>query len=53
MLGVFIDGGDTLEQKGAAMKKLVWMVGGLCAAAAGFLVLGSRRLMPVRELDED
>jgi hypothetical protein len=25
------------------MKRLFWMVGGFCAAAAGFLVLGARR----------
>jgi hypothetical protein len=32
------------------MKKMVWAVGGLCAAAAGFLVLGGRRRQPVEEL---
>jgi hypothetical protein len=25
------------------MKSTLWMIGGLCAAAAGFLVLGCRR----------
>ena len=32
------------------MKKFVWLMGGLCAAAAGFLVLGSKRVRPVEEL---
>ena len=32
------------------MKKLVWLVGGLCAAAAGFLVLNASRVQPVEEL---
>ena len=32
------------------MKKLAWMIGGMCAAAAGFLVLNSRRVPPVQEL---
>ena len=32
------------------MKKLVWLLGGLAAAAAGFLVLGSKRVQPVDEL---
>jgi hypothetical protein len=38
------------------MKKALWWVGGFCAAAAGFLVLGARRVPPVetlaREIDE-
>jgi hypothetical protein len=44
--------------KGGAMKKALWWVGGFCAAAAGFLVLGARRVPPVpvealaREIDE-
>ena len=33
-----------------AMKKIVWLVGGLCAAAAGFLVWGPKRVQPVEEL---
>jgi len=33
-----------------AMKKMVWLVGGLCAAAAGFLVWGPKRVQPVEEL---
>ncbi len=32
------------------MKKVFWMVGGMCAAAAGFLVWNSRRVQPVEEL---
>jgi hypothetical protein len=38
------------KQEGSAMKKMLWMVGGLCAAAAGFLVWGTRRSEPVEEL---
>ena len=32
------------------MKKLVWFVGGMAAAAAGFLVWSSKRVQPVEEL---
>jgi hypothetical protein len=32
------------------MKNLVWLVGGMCAAAAGFLVWSSQRVQPVQEL---
>jgi hypothetical protein len=32
--------------EGEAMKKALWWVGGFCAAAAGFLVLGARRVQP-------
>jgi hypothetical protein len=32
------------------MKKFVFAVGGLCAAAAGFLVIGGRRREPVEQL---
>lgn len=32
------------------MKKMVWLVGGLCAAAAGFLVWGPKRVEPVQRL---
>ena len=33
------------------MKSVIWMIGGLCAAAAGFLVLGRReQAQPVAEL---
>jgi hypothetical protein len=40
-----------VDQKGfTEMKKVVWLVGGLCAAAAGFLVWGGRRVEPVQEL---
>jgi hypothetical protein len=29
------------------MKRWVWLVGAMCAAAAGFLVLGAPKLQPV------
>jgi hypothetical protein len=32
------------------MKKTLWLVGGLCAAVAGFLVWDARRVEPVQEL---
>ncbi len=32
------------------MKSFVWMVGGACAAVAGFLVWGPKRVQPVQEL---
>lgn len=32
------------------MKKMFLIVGGVCAAAAGFLVLGAKRVQPVEEL---
>jgi len=32
------------------MKSIVWMVGGVCAAVAGFLVWGPKRVQPVQEL---
>ncbi|NYF79227.1 hypothetical protein [Granulicella arctica] len=32
------------------MKKVLWMVGGLCAATAGFLVFGARCVRPVDEI---
>jgi hypothetical protein len=39
------------KQTVKSMKKMFWLVGGLCAAAAGFLVLGVRRRPePVEEL---
>jgi len=34
------------------MKKALWLVGGFCAAAAGFLVLGAKRTPAVEELAE-
>lgn len=34
------------------MKKLIWTVGGVCAAAAGFLVWHRTRLQPVQLLAE-
>ena len=32
------------------MKSALWMIGGFCAAAAGFLVLGCRNTQPVELL---
>jgi hypothetical protein len=32
------------------MKNFLWMVGDFCAASAGFLVWGSKRVKPVQEL---
>ncbi len=32
------------------MKKFLWAVGGVCAAAAGWIVLGKKRIEPVQEL---
>ena len=32
------------------MKKALFLVGGVCAAAAGFLVWGKKRREPVEEL---
>jgi hypothetical protein len=32
------------------MKRLLWTVGGFCAAAAGLLVLGSKRTPNVSDL---
>jgi len=32
------------------MKSFFWLVGGVCAAAAGFLVWGTKRREPVVEL---
>lgn len=31
------------------MKRFVWLVGAMCAAAAGFLVLGAPKLQPVEQ----
>jgi len=32
------------------IKKILWLVGGLCAAGAGFLAWGARRSGPVEDL---
>jgi hypothetical protein len=32
------------------MKNVLWMVGGFCAAASGFLIWGNRRTPPVELL---
>jgi hypothetical protein len=32
------------------MKKFLFVIGGICAAAAGFLVLGRKRVEPVENL---
>jgi hypothetical protein len=34
------------------MKNFLWVVGGFCAAAAGFIVWGPKRVKPVQELAE-
>ena len=34
------------------MKRLLWTVGGFCAAAAGLLVLGSKRTPNVNDLEQ-
>jgi len=34
------------------MKKFLWTVGGVCAAAAGFLLWNTRRIQPVEVLAE-
>jgi hypothetical protein len=38
------------QQGSSIMKKMVWLVGGICAAAVGFLVLGSKRSQDVEAL---
>ena len=43
---------DTVGEGGDGMKKTLWWVGGFCAAAAGFLVLGAKRAPAVDELAE-
>jgi len=32
------------------MKNFFWVVGGLCAAAVGFIMIGARRVQPVEGL---
>lgn len=32
------------------MRKFIWLLGGVCAAAAGWLVLGSNRVKPIQNL---
>lgn len=32
------------------MKKVIWAIGGICAAAAGWIVMGTKRVEPVQEL---
>ena len=34
------------------VKKIFWLVGGMCAAAAGFLAWGARRSEPVEDLGQ-
>lgn len=41
------------SEVGDAMKKTLWWVGGFCAAAAGFLVLGARRVPTVETLEQE
>ncbi len=35
---------------GNGMKRWVWMIGGICAGAAGWMVWGPKRVEPVRKL---
>lgn len=32
------------------MKSWIWMIGGICAATVGWLVLGAKRVEPVQQL---
>ena len=41
---------DEEEESTGRLKKWAWLVGGLCAAAAGFLVWGPKRVKPVQDL---
>jgi hypothetical protein len=41
---------DEEDESTGSVKKWVWVVGGLCAATVGFLVLGPKRVKPVRDL---
>lgn len=38
------------DESTGSLKKWAWLVGGLCAAAAGFLVWGPKRVKPVQDL---
>ncbi len=33
------------------MKKILFVIGGVCAAAAGFLVFGTKRMQPVHVME--
>ena len=41
---------DEEDESTGSLKKWAWLVGGLCAAAAGFLVWGPKRMKPVQDL---
>ena len=41
---------DEEDEGTGSLKKWAWLVGGLCAAAAGFLVWGPKRMKPVQDL---
>ena len=41
---------DEEDESAGSLKKWTWLVGGLCAAAAGFLVWGPKRVQPVQDL---
>jgi hypothetical protein len=44
----------TQEQKGAQeMKRWIWAMGGICAAAAGLLVWRSRRALRVEDFAQE
>ncbi|MEG9434413.1 hypothetical protein [Terriglobus sp. ADX1] len=36
--------------KSMALKKSLWVIGGVCAAAAGWIVLGPKRTQAVQDL---
>src|SRR6202041_2240094 len=40
---------DNVSQREQGMRKLVWFIGGMAAAAAGFLVWSSTRVQPIVE----
>lgn len=41
---------DGHKKEETAMKKMVWLVGGMAASVVGFLVWNSRRIQPVEQL---
>jgi hypothetical protein len=43
-------GSPAVDEGKQTMKNVILLVGGLCAAAAGFLVWNAKRVQPVEEL---
>jgi hypothetical protein len=39
-------------KRSAPMKRLIWAIGGFCAAAAGMLVWGSKRTPRIEDLSD-